>query len=105
MLFFLDYAILSKEDIKWNNYTFTWYENIQPMLRKTEVKLLKEKDTCIYKLRDKRNKLSVRLDDCMNRVHEFRLRDKIFEAEQINKELNEITVEIAEFNKEVSLYR
>lgn len=101
VLFFLDYAIMSKDDLKWNNYTFTWYDNIQPMLRNTEIKLLKEKDTWIYKLRDKRGKLSIRLSDCINRVREFKLRDKIFEAEQINKELKDMTLEIEEFNKEV----
>lgn len=71
------------------------------MLRNTEIKLLKEKDNWIYRLRDKRAKLSVRLSDCLSRVAEFKLRDKIFEAEQINGELKEISLEINEFNKEV----
>lgn len=94
---------MSREDLKWNNYTFTWYDNIQPMLKNTEIKLLKEKDSWIYKLREKRGKLSVRLSDCFSVVQEFKTRDKLFEAEQIHRELMDISAEIEEFNKEVTI--
>lgn len=103
VLFFLDYVFFSKEDLKWNNYTFTWHDNIQPILKNAEIKLLKEKDTWIYKLRDKRGKLSIRLSECLNRVKEFRLRDRISEAEDINRDLKEITVELDQFYKEVHI--
>lgn len=73
------------------------------MLKNTEIKLLKEKDSWIYKLREKRGKLSVRLSDCFSVVQEFKTRDKLFEAEQIHRELMDISAEIEEFNKEVTI--
>lgn len=71
------------------------------MLRNTEIKLLKEKDTWIYKLRDKRAKLTIRLIECIGRVQEFKQHEKLSEAEEINEELRKISAEIEEFNKDV----
>ena len=101
-MFLVDYAFFSPEDIRWNNHTFTWYDNIQPILRNAEVKLLKEKDNWISKLRDKRAKLTMKLNECLARVKEFKQRDKISDAEAIVTELQQMSADIEEYIKEVS---
>ena len=100
-MFLVDYAFFSSEDVRWNNYTFTWYDNIQPILRNAEVKLLKEKDNWINKLRDKRAKLTMKLNECLTRIKEFKQRDKISDAEAIVTELQQMSADIEEFIKEV----
>ncbi|CAF0857841.1 unnamed protein product [Brachionus calyciflorus] len=102
VLFLVDYALFSKEDLKWNNYAFTWYDNIQPMLLNTELKLLKEKDDWIFRLKDKRSKLSLKIDDCFSRVKELRNKDRISDAKQIKSDINFISQEIEEYSKERS---
>jgi len=104
VMFLIDYGYFTSEDLKWNNYTFTWYERIQPILLNTEIRLAKEKEFWIMKLREKRGKLSVKLSDCLNRVKEFKLKDKIADAEIIVKEIKGIGIEIEEFLKDVFYY-
>jgi hypothetical protein len=102
VLFLIDYGFFSKEDLRWNNYTFTWLDNIQPILRNAENRFLKEKDNWITNLRDKRSKLLIKLNDCLNRVRDLKQKERISEAESIVNDLKLMAQEIEEFNKEVS---
>jgi hypothetical protein len=101
VMFLIDYGYFTNDDLKWNNFTFTWHERIQPIMFNTEIRLAKEKEFWIMKLREKRGKLSVKLSDCFNRVKEFKFKDKIADAEIIAKEIKGIGIEIEEFLKEV----
>ena len=98
----IDYGFFSKEDLRWNNYTFTWLDNIQPILRNAENRFLKEKDNWIANLREKRSKLLIKLNDCLNRVRDLKQKERISEAESIVNDLKLMAQEIEEFNKEVS---
>lgn len=102
VLFLIDYGFFSKEDLRWNNYTFTWLDNIQPILRNAENRFLKEKDNWIANLREKRSKLLIKLNDCLNRVRDLKQKERISEAESIVNDLKLMAQEIEEFNKEVS---
>lgn len=101
VLFLIDYATFTKDDLKWNNYVFTWIDTLQPILKNSENKLAKEKDNWIVKLKEKRAKLSIRLSDCLNRVRELKQKDRISEAEAISNELKSMSNDIDEFLKEV----
>lgn len=101
VLFLFDYAFLSKEDMKWNNYAFTWFDNIQPMLTNTESKLIKERDDWIAKVKDRRAKLSLKIEDCLAKVKDLRQKERISEAVQIKSEIDLINSEIEYFSKEV----
>ena len=101
-MFITDYGFFSKEDIRWNNYTFTWLDNIQPILKNTETKLIKEKENWINSLKDKRSKLSTQLNDCLARVKELKNRDRISEGDVVLKDLTQISEEIERFKKEVN---
>lgn len=106
VLFLFDYAFFSKEDMKWNNYTFTWFDTIQPMLMNTESKLIKERDDWIAKVKDRRAKLSLKIEDCLIKVKELRQKERISEAVQIKSEIDIINSEIECYIKEViRIYR
>jgi hypothetical protein len=100
----MDYAYLSDEDIRLNKLTFNWNENIQPLLKSSEAKLQRDKDFWIYRLKERRGKLSVRISDVLARVKDFRLKDRIADAENYLGELEAIELEIEEFNNEVFLF-
>ena len=98
----MDYAFLAKEDLKLNNITFTWTDRINPLLRAKEIQLLKEKEFWIYKLKEKRGKLSLALNDCLVKVKEFKQKDRVAEAENYIQDLEQISQNIEEFNKQAS---
>jgi dynein heavy chain len=101
-MFIFNYGFFSNEDIKWNNFTFTWLENIQPILQNTEIRLNREKDNCINSLKDKKSKLTACLNDCLSRVKELKQRDKISEGDVVLSDLAKITNEIEKFKIEVN---
>ena len=70
VLFLMDYAFLKKEDIKLNNVTFRWTDRIQPLLKAKEIQLLKDKEFWIYKLRERRGKFSMLLNECLGKLTE-----------------------------------
>lgn len=97
----MDYAFLKKEDLKLNNTTFTWTDRIHPLLRAKEIQLLKEKEYWIYKLRERRGKFSLQLNDCIDEVKLFKQKDRVADAEAYIAELEKISANIEEFNKQV----
>jgi dynein heavy chain, axonemal len=101
VLFLMDYAFLKKEDIILNNITFRWTNKIQPLLKAKETQLLKEKEIWIYKLRERRGKFSLQINECLGKVKEFKQKDRVAEAEIYIGELEQISNSIEEFNKEV----
>ena len=101
VLFLMDYAFLKKEDIKLNNVTFRWTDRIQPLLKAKEIQLLKDKEFWIYKLRERRGKFSMLLNECLGKVKEFKQKDRVADAETYIAELEKISNNIEEFNKEV----
>lgn len=102
VMFIADYGFFSNEDIKWNNFTFTWLENIQPIIQNTETRMMREKENCINFLKEKKNKLTSSLNDCFSRVKELKQRDKISEGDLVLKDLAQISSEIEQFKKEVN---
>ena len=103
VIFIADYGFFSKEDIKWNNYTFTWLENIQPILKNTELKLIREKENWIVSLKDKRSKLSIQLNECLAKVKELKQRDRISEGDVVLKDLMQISSDVERFKREVCI--
>ena len=104
-MFIFNYGFFSNEDIKWNNFTFTWLDNIQPILQNTEIRLNREKDNCINSLKDKKSKLTACLNDCLSRVKELKQRDKISEGDVVLSDLAKITNEIEKLIKKYKLFR
>ena len=102
-MFITDYGFFSNEDIKWNNFTFSWLDNIHPIFQNTEIRLMREKENCINILKDKKSKLTASISDCFNRVKELKLRDKISEGDLVLADLAQISSEIENFNKEVRI--
>jgi peptidoglycan hydrolase CwlO-like protein len=101
-MFIFNYGFFSNEDIRWNNFTFTWLDNIQPILQNTEIRLNREKDSWINSLKDKKSKLTASLNDCLSRVKELKQRDKISEGDVVLSDLAKITNEIEKFKNEVN---
>jgi hypothetical protein len=101
VLYIIENAIFSKEDIKWNTYTFTWLDNLQPLISSTEIQLLKERDTWILKLKEKRVKLQVKLNECLIKVKELKQKERISDVENICQELDIISHDVEECQKEV----
>ena len=99
----MDYAFLIKEDVKLNNITFTWVDRIQPLLKTKEIKLQKEKEYWIYRLKERRGKFSMALNECLSKVKEFKQKDRVADAEIYITELHQISDNIEEFNKEVNV--
>jgi hypothetical protein len=98
VLFLIDFGgVFSKDDYKWNTYTFTWYQNIQPIVMNSEIKLLKEKDIWLAKLKEKRVQLAHDLTECLIRVKEFKQKDRISDADAICSELDAIKNEVNEY--------
>ncbi len=102
VLFIIDNAVFSKEDIKWNNYTFTWLDSLHPLINTTEAQLLKEKESWIVKLKEKRIKLQSKITEYLNKSKELKQRDRISDAENICREIEVVSTNIQEFQKEVT---
>ena len=100
----MDYAFLAIEDIKLNQLTFNWNDRLQPLIKSSEIKLQKDKDYWIYKLKERRGKLSVQINETIAKVKDFRQKDRIADAENYLNELNVIKLEIEEFNNEVKYF-
>lgn len=100
-MFLMDYAFLPREDIKLNEYTFTWNDRIQPLLKSAEIKLHKEKEYWINRLKERRGKFSIALNECLARIKEFKTKDRVADAEMYIAELQQIAQNIEEYNKEV----
>ena len=103
VLFIIDYSVFSKEDFKWNNYTFTWYENLQPLINRSEMTLLKEKEVWIARVKEKRTKLVTKINECLSHVKELKTRDRISDVSDICQELNAISNEVDGFISEVNI--
>ena len=101
-MFIFDYGFFSNEDIRWNSLTFTWPNNIQPIIQNTEIRLLREKEICINNLKERKFRLTTRLTECMARVKDLKQRDKIFEGNMVLQDLAQISNEIEYFKKQVS---
>ena len=89
--------------MNWNNHTFTWYEHIQPLFIVTETRLNNEKESWINKLKDKRSQLSMKLNEFLNRVKDFKSKDKLSDTEIFKKELEQMDLEIESFITKVNL--
>jgi hypothetical protein len=73
ILFLIDNSILTPDDIKLNTMTINWPDRIQPILKDNEEKLLKEKDYWLIKLRDRKNKLVMQLNECLIKIRGLHL--------------------------------
>ena len=100
-MFLLDNTLLSNEDIKLHNLTFTWYNKIQLIFNAAQIKLLNEKETWINKLIDRRGRINLKLNENYQKVKEIKTKDKISDAEHIVNFLKKISLELAEITKEV----
>jgi hypothetical protein len=101
LLFAIDYAFLTKDDFKWNSYTFGWLNNLNPLLNSTENQLSKERDIWVVRMSERRQKLQARINAVYSKVEEFKGKERISDYEVNCEELRSIAAEINEIIKEV----
>ncbi|XP_022099330.1 dynein heavy chain 3, axonemal-like isoform X3 [Acanthaster planci] len=100
LLFLMDYATLSKDDLILNDTTFTWSTRIVPIIKNSETKLQKEHDIAVSKLLDKQRKFQAKLQDVLEIVKGFKTKDRMSEAQDYLLKLNEIQRILDEFYEE-----
>ncbi|XP_071486244.1 dynein axonemal heavy chain 3-like [Diadema antillarum] len=100
LMFLMDYAYLIKDDIMLNDQTFTWPDRIMPIIRNSEMKLQKEHDMAVSKLRDWQKKFAARIKEVMDQVKTFRTKDRMSEAQDYLNKLIDIQLKLDDFYAE-----
>ncbi|KAM4676017.1 dynein axonemal heavy chain 3-like [Discoglossus pictus] len=103
LLFLMDYASLSKEDIILNGNTFSWPQRIIPIISNSETRLQKERDVALAKLSQWQKDFTKRLADVTIEVKDFQKKQLMTEASAYVEKLNAINRKIQEFIKERAL--
>ncbi|KAM4746905.1 dynein axonemal heavy chain 3-like [Rhinophrynus dorsalis] len=103
LLFLMDYACLSKEDIILNGNTFSWPERIMPIIQNSETQLQREHDAALAYLSQWQRDFSRRLDDVVKEVRDFKKKERMTEASVYVQKLNAINLKMQEFTKERTL--
>ncbi|KAL3852322.1 hypothetical protein ACJMK2_015979 [Sinanodonta woodiana] len=98
--FLMDYAELPSGDILLNNNTFTWSKRILPMITSTELKLQREHDYYVNKLRDWQKKFQQELDAVAKQLKDFQHKERASEADNYVAELKGIQSKIEYFQEE-----
>ncbi|XP_076804480.1 dynein axonemal heavy chain 3-like isoform X3 [Clavelina lepadiformis] len=100
LLFLMDYAHLSKDDVLLNDNTFSWPDRIIPIMRNSEQRLQKEHDLKVSKLKTWQRGLEKRLADVAAEVKEFQKKERMGEAHRYLEILDEIQAKIHGFMEE-----
>ena len=100
ILFYLDYGFFGKEDFFWNNHALTWYDTMRPMIVENESRLLRQRETWLTKLKQKRHKLNADLNASLKRVKDLKPKERLSEAEAIVAELKHIADDVEQFRRE-----
>nr|XP_026694595.1 dynein heavy chain 3, axonemal isoform X2 [Ciona intestinalis] len=100
LLFLMEYAILSKEDVLLNDNTFSWPERIIPIIRNSEQRLQKEHDLKVSKLNTWQRGLETRIQDVAEIVRDFQRKERMGEAQRYVDALNKIQEKITGFIEE-----
>ncbi|XP_038073730.1 dynein heavy chain 3, axonemal-like isoform X4 [Patiria miniata] len=100
LLFLMDYATLSKDDLILNDTTFTWSTRIVPIIKNSETKLQREHDIAVSKLLDRQRKFQARLHDVLDVVKGFKTKDRMSEAQDYLLKLQDIQKVLEEFYQE-----
>ncbi|XP_053575219.1 dynein axonemal heavy chain 3-like [Bombina bombina] len=103
LLFLMDYASLSKEEMILNGNTFSWPERIIPIIRNSETRLQRERDTALEKLSQWQKDFTKRLADLTTEVREFQKKQLMTEANVYVHKLNAISAKIQEYIMERAL--
>ncbi|XP_066284547.1 dynein axonemal heavy chain 3-like isoform X3 [Branchiostoma lanceolatum] len=100
LLFLMEYAYLPKDDIYLNHITFTWPERILPIIRNSEMRLIKEHDMAVQKLLKWQVDFVSRLDEVAKQVKDFQKKDRMSEAHNYMELLQDIGRKLREFQEE-----
>ncbi|XP_068129764.1 dynein axonemal heavy chain 3-like [Hyperolius riggenbachi] len=103
LLFLMDYASLSKEDIILNGNTFSWPQRIIPIISSSETRLQREHDGALARLAQWQKDFTKRLADVLIEVKDLQKKDRMSEANTYVQKLNTINRRIQEFIEEKSL--
>ncbi|XP_072257294.1 dynein axonemal heavy chain 3-like isoform X3 [Pyxicephalus adspersus] len=102
LLFLLDYASLSKEDIILNGNTFSWPQRIIPIISSSETRLQREHDGALARLAQWQKDFTKRLADVLIEVKDFQKKDRMTEATTNIQKLSSISKRIQGFIEEKS---
>ncbi|XP_073507678.1 dynein axonemal heavy chain 3-like [Phyllobates terribilis] len=110
LLFLMDYASLSKEDIILNGNTFSWPQRIIPIISGSVTRLQREHDGALARLAQWQKDFTKRLADVVIEVKDFQKKERMSEASTyvqklstINRRIQEFMEERARINKEEEL--
>ncbi|XP_063786085.1 dynein axonemal heavy chain 3-like [Pseudophryne corroboree] len=103
LLFLMDYASLSKEDIILNGNTFSWPERIIPIISSSETRLQREHDGAVAKLAEWQKDFTKHLSDVVIEVKDFQKKERMSEASAYVQKLSTISSKIQEFREEKAL--
>eukprot|EP00794_Sanderia_malayensis_P006878 gene6878-7653_t len=112
LLFLVDYANLPEEHITLNCITFNWNEKLQPLIKNSEMRMLREHETAVNKLKERKARFEMRLAETQKIVAEFRSRERTSEAaqyvdvfDQLKIRTEELIAEKKQINHEEDLLR
>ncbi|XP_056430455.1 dynein axonemal heavy chain 3-like [Hyla sarda] len=110
LLFLMDYASLSKEDIILNGNTFSWPQRIIPIISGSVTRLQREHDGALARLAQWQKDFTKRLADVVIEVKDFQKKERMSEASTyvqklstINRRIQQFIEERAQINKEEEL--
>ncbi|XP_018431357.1 PREDICTED: dynein heavy chain 3, axonemal-like, partial [Nanorana parkeri] len=103
LLFLMDYASLSKEDIILNGNTFSWPQRIMPIISSSETRLQREHDVALARLAQWQKDFTKRLANVLIEVKGFQKKDRMTEATSNVQKLSSISRRIQDFMEEKSL--
>ncbi|KAM4037486.1 dynein axonemal heavy chain 3-like [Anomaloglossus baeobatrachus] len=100
LLFLMDYASLSKEDIILNGNTFSWPQRIIPIISGSVTRLQREHDGALARLAQWQKDFTKRLADVVIEVKDFQKKERMSEASTYVKKLSTISRRIQDFMEE-----
>eukprot|EP00795_Rhopilema_esculentum_P000293 gene293-9945_t len=112
LLFLVDYADLTEEHIHLNYTTFNWNEKLQPLIKNSEMRMLREQETAMNKLKERRGRFEMKLSEAQRIVVEFKNRERMSDApqyvevfDQLKRRVEEFIAEKKQINHEEELLR
>ncbi|KAJ8047551.1 Dynein heavy chain 3, axonemal [Holothuria leucospilota] len=100
LMFLVDYATLTKDDLLLNDNTFTWPDRILPIIRNSELKLQKEHDMAVSKLTQRQKKFTVEIQKLLDEVKAFKSKDRMAESQDYLAQLEDMQERLEAFQKE-----
>ncbi|XP_063719575.1 dynein axonemal heavy chain 3-like [Symsagittifera roscoffensis] len=100
LMFLLEHTFLSKDDLILNATSFSWPERILPIVRNSELRIMKERDAALDKLRSQQKDFTARLNATLQQVKDFRSKERMGEAERYVSELQQIDESVKQYEEE-----